>query len=146
VRVKGLDGRTYNLDLTGHVPLGSEQVGSDGHERARKLLEKLFSLDRRLEEVTLPGTGSLRADFFLPARKLVAEVHGRQHYEFVPHFHKDRLGFMRAQARDRQKREWCELNNITYVELPDDESDDQWAARIRSAGKAEDGGRAAGGA
>jgi hypothetical protein len=97
-------------------------------------LKKLFPLDRVLEEVTLEGTeGPLRADFFVPGRRLVVEVHGRQHYEYVPHFHRDRLGFLRHRGRDLQKREWCDLNSVVYVELPDTESDAQWGARVLAA-------------
>jgi hypothetical protein len=135
VKVVGLDGRRYSMDLTGRVPLGSELSGSAGHKRARELLEQLYPVDRRLEEVMLPGTNGLRADFLLPGRRLVIEVHGRQHYEYVSHFHRDRLGFLRHQQRDRDKREWCELNNILYIELPHDDPDDQWSERIRAAVK-----------
>jgi hypothetical protein len=78
----------------------------------------------------LPGTNNLRADFYLPARKLMPEVHGRQHYVFCLHFHKTRLGFLKHQDRDRKKKEWCGLNGISYCELPYHESDDGWAARL----------------
>src|SRR5262245_17555649 len=115
MKVVGLDGRTHNWSLNGHVPLRSEETGSSYHDRCRSLLVTLFPTDRRLEEVPLPGTGDLQADFYLPGRRLLVEVHGRQHYEFCLHFHKNRLGFLKHQQRDARKREWCELNNIMYV-------------------------------
>ncbi len=134
MKVTGLDGRQYNWNLSGLSPLGSDQTPrSKGHLRARALLEKLFGADRRLEEVPLPGTGGLRADFYLPGRGLMAEVQGRQHGEYVPHYHETPLGFLRSQGRDRRKATWCETNEINLVELPDDESDEQWAARLLAA-------------
>jgi hypothetical protein len=145
MKVLGLDGRTHNLDLTGRVPLESERGGSAPHARCRALLERLFPADRRLEEVALPGSGNLRLDFFLPTRRLAIEVHGRQHYEFVPHFHKTRLGFLQHRKRDTLKVDWCALNRLTHVELPHDGTDDEWAARIRAADAPGRGGAAEGG-
>jgi hypothetical protein len=130
MKVQGLDGRTYHWSLKGHVPLGSEEAGSEYHARARMLLAQLFPADRRLEEVGLPGSGDLRADFYLPARRLVVEVHGRQHYEFVAFFHKTFFGFLQHQRRDLEKQAWCVLNALTYCELPYDESDPEWSRRI----------------
>jgi hypothetical protein len=139
MKVQGLDGRTYSWNLSGHVPLLSEESGSQYHERCRLLLSRLFPLDRRLEEVPLPGSGELRGDFYLPGRRLMLEVHGRQHYEFVAHFHKTRLGFLQSQERDQKKKEWCGINGIVYVELPWNESDDDWSKRILLACSAEHG-------
>jgi hypothetical protein len=130
MKVLGLDGRTHNWDLTGRQPLKSEEDGSGLHERCRLLLARLFPADRRLEELPLPGTNNLRADFYLPGRRLMPEAHGRQHYVFCLHFHKTRLGFLKHQDRDRKKKEWCGLNGIYYCELPYRESDDEWAARL----------------
>jgi hypothetical protein len=139
MKVIGLDGRTYNMDLKGHVPLGGDRNGSGPHERAKILLDKLFPCDTILEEVTLPGTKSLRADFFLPRKKIVLEANGEQHYYFTPLFHGTQLGFIRSQQRDRQKAEWCELNGIRHIELPHFESERQWRERIVGTGTGEGG-------
>ncbi len=134
MKVVGLDGRNYNWPLHNRSPLGSDPTRrSSGHLRARALLEALFPSDRRLEEVPLPGTGGLRADFVLPGRRLVAEVQGRQHGAYVPHFHRTEVGFLGSLGRDRRKAQWCELNDLTLVELDDDESDEQWRERILDA-------------
>lgn len=133
MRVTGFDGRVRTWNLSGHD--GVPDTGSSYHQRARLLLSQLFPTDRRLEEVTLPGSKrrggrDLRADFFLPMRRLVVEAHGEQHYKFVLDWHKTPLGFIQAQQRDRDKEEWCELNGIGYVALPHWESDDEWSRRI----------------
>jgi hypothetical protein len=130
MKVRGLDCREYNWDLTGHVPIGTEQSGSSYHARARALLEKLFPTDNRLEEVPLPGTQRLVADFYLPARRMIIEVHGEQHYKFISHFHGTRLGFFYSCQRDLKKREWCEINNIRYIELPYWGDDGEWTTRL----------------
>ena len=77
----------------------------------------------------LLGTG-LIADFFIPDIKVMVEIHGAQHYSFIKHFHKTKAGFIRSQKRDRLKKEWCELNDIIYVELPFDKKD-EWATILR---------------
>lgn len=134
MKVVGLDGRTYQWKLSGKTTLLNDTKNrSSGHLRARSLLCLLFACDIKLEEVRLPGSGGLTADFVIPALQLVIEVHGRQHYEFVALFHETRRGFLKALERDRNKRQWCERNDFTYCELPDSETDRQWQARIEAA-------------
>lgn len=132
MKVKGLDSRWYNLDLSS-CKMNKDRPCSSLHLRARRVLAQLFPLDRIYEEVTLPGCPTtLYADFLVPLRRLVVEVQGRQHEEFVPHFHhQDRLNFLRGQSRDRRKREFCELNGITLIALSHEETDEQWGAAIR---------------
>lgn len=75
------------------------------------------------------GVG-LVADFFIPDLKVLIEVHGEQHYKFVKRFHKTNGGFNASKKRDKMKQEWCELNDIIYVELPFDQKD-EWAKILR---------------
>ena len=127
MKAKGLDGRTYPWNLTKKC---SPSKRSAGHLRCRELLRELFPLDQRLEEITLPGTGGLKFDFFLPSRRLAVEVQGVQHDRFVAHFHKHRVGFLQSRGRDGRKAEFCELNEIDLVELPYNESENDWRRRI----------------
>lgn len=118
----------------GRQPGGcDERERSQYHLRARAVLAALFPLDRRSEEVPLPGTGKLTLDFLVLSYRLAVEVHGEQHYKYVPHFHKSKLAFLQAKQRDANKRRWCELNNLRLVELPYNEDDDEWRKRITSA-------------
>jgi hypothetical protein len=130
MKITGLDGQVYNWNLSGHQPLRSEEVGSSYHTRCRELLAELFPTESRLEELPLPGSGGLTADFFLPLRRMIIEVHGQQHYEYVQHFHHNRLGFLRSIQRDQRKQQWCDLNSIRFVELPWNEGVEQWRLRI----------------
>lgn len=82
-----------------------------------QLLSELFPQDMICEEVVIPGERFV-LDFLIPAMRLVVECQGRQHDEFVPYFHGTRQGFHQAQDRDRRKREFCELNDLKLVEIP----------------------------
>lgn len=126
MQVRGLDGRTYQWVLR-----SSPQANcSEPHARARDLLARLFPAESRLEELTLPGTKGLRADFFLPHRRMVVEVQGDQHDTFVPFFHADVTHLWAQRQRDQRKQDWCNLNDVTWVELPHDESEREWTERI----------------
>ena len=87
------------------------------HKSARALLRSSFPSSSIYEEVTLLGTG-LIADFFISDLKIMVEVHGEQHYKFIKRFHKSVGGFVASQKRDRMKQEWCEINDVVYIELP----------------------------
>jgi hypothetical protein len=90
----------------------------------------MYPMDRILEEAVLPGTGGLTADFWLPLRKTIVEVHGEQHYKFIPFFHNTMLNFYHSKKNDKNKIEWCEKNNIYLIELPFNESEQQWRKRV----------------
>jgi|TARA_R110000824_G_scaffold193063_3_gene375426 hypothetical protein len=130
VKVRGFDGREHSFPKK-HKLKKEQKNASKLHIRTRKILRITFPLDILLEEIVLPGTGGLRADFYIPDRKIVVECHGRQHYEFVAHFHGNKLGFFEYTHNDRKKIEWCVMNKIRIVELPYDESDEQWKQRIK---------------
>jgi len=129
MKVIGLDGRTYGWELLQKNHTFREC--SYGHERARTLIKELFPIDKIYEEEGLPGTKpTLFADFIIPLRKLLIEVHGKQHYEWIPYFHTTRKDFIDAQNRDRRKREWANINHFSYIELPDTEDNNGWRRRI----------------
>lgn len=130
MRVTGLDGREYSWNPHGYTPLGSDpRPRSSLHVRARSLLLTRFPSEPILEEVPVPGS-RLFLDFYLPGRKLVVEVQGRQHFEFVPHFHRTRLGFIQSRMRDEHKRGWCLDAGLSWVELSHDETDEVWLSRF----------------
>jgi hypothetical protein len=79
-----------------------------------EILSAFFVGDYVLEEFPVAGE-RLFIDFFMPKTKLAVEVHGRQHYEFVEHFHGDKAAFLATKARDKRKVLWCELNKIKLI-------------------------------
>lgn len=54
-------------------------------------------------------------DFFLPQYKMLIEVQGRQHYEFVKHFHSDIDGFKDNKKRDNLKIDYASVNDMCFI-------------------------------
>ena len=137
MKVKGLNGREYTWNLTKYdVKADDKRRKSKYHLRARALLKDIYHSYRILEEVKLPGStalhkkGVLNVDFFIPNLMKAIEVHVQQHYEFCPFFHKSKADFMLSKARDEDKIEWCELNDIEVVELKYSDTDEVWREQI----------------
>lgn len=120
MQVKGLDGKFYNFKLVDN----STENCSEPHSKAREIIKIVFPFVNFYEEVYLPGSDGLRADFFLPLEKLIVEVHGEQHYKMKAHFHGSMAGFLNSLKRDKKKKEWCEINGIKLIILPFDRKDE----------------------
>ncbi len=130
MKVKGLDGRTYTWQLVGH---DADRPTSKPHKAARVFLASMFPVDRIIEELELPGSRGLRADFLLPRRKLLVEVHGRQHFEFVSHFHGDKFGFAKSLRRDANKVQWANINGLGLAQLDEGGTEGEWREAILNA-------------
>ena len=137
MKVKGINGKEYVWNLTSYDVFNDDsRKRSKYHIRARKLIKEIFNSYRILEEVKLPGSTSLHRksvlylDFYIPTISLAVEVHGQQHYEYSPFFHKNKADFLKSKARDEDKIEWCDLNGIQLITLKYSESDDEWRKRI----------------
>lgn len=133
--VKDLDGNSVNWHLTGNMSKGKVDNRSSLHLLARQLITSNFPTLQILEEVPVPlrRNETLYLDFYLPLKKICFEVHGEQHFKFVPFYHTNILNFKKSQRRDREKQEWCELNNIQYIVLSYSEDSETWGERIKNA-------------
>ena len=134
MKVRDLEDNIHNWKLHGHVVRANDQrPRSKLHLLARDILVDLFPTVQILEEVAAPITRreTLFFDFYINTIKMVVEVHGQQHYKFNTLFHTSAQDFANQKKRDLRKRDWCEYNNITYVELPYNESKEQWKLRIQ---------------
>lgn len=121
--------RTYSVQPMDYIRANDNK--SKGHLRARVLLKKLFGTEWLLEEVPAKiYKSTLYVDFLLPQSKIVVEVQGEQHTKFVEFFHETKAEFQKAQKRDLVKEVWCELNQLKLVQLPYNESDEEWMKRI----------------
>lgn len=129
-----LDGNHHKLNLRGNISHAKNNNKSSFHMRARKLINNLFPTLQILEEVAIPirKSETLYMDFYLPLNKTCIEVHGEQHYKFVAHYHNNQMGFIKHKKRDRDKMEWCYINDIRYIELPYNETDTEWTNRINN--------------
>ncbi|MBV5347956.1 hypothetical protein JZU46_07065 [bacterium] len=54
-------------------------------------------------------------DFYIKRISVCIECQGRQHSEFVKHFHGDKEKFYGQKRRDNLKIEYCEENELTLV-------------------------------
>ncbi len=135
MKVTGLNGREYNLDLKKYMN-NDRTKRSFYHLQAREIIQDIFHGYNILEEVKLPGSvkpakkSVLYLDFLIPNVKIGVEVHGQQHFKYTPFFHKSKAGFLNAKARDRDKAEWCEVNDIELIVLRYDSSQEYWREQL----------------
>jgi predicted acyl esterase len=125
--IKDLDGKNHNWLLTGNTAYGTANK-SELHLRARTLLKEEYPTLQLLEEVSIPlrkGV-TLYMDFYLPLKQICVEVHGEQHYRFIPFYHTNMVAFVKAKKRDLEKKEWCEQNGIRHIVFPFDGTDAEW--------------------
>ena len=139
MKVTGINGREYAWNLTSYnVDANDKRKRSKFHVRARNLLKTIFHSYRILEEVKLPGSteshrkGVLYLDFYIPQIMMAIEVHGQQHYDYTPFFHKNKADFALAQAKDDDKIRLCELNKIDIIVLKHSDTDEQWRDQIEN--------------
>jgi hypothetical protein len=133
MKVRDLNNEIQNWKLSGYVVKANDnRRRSKLHLAARDLLIETFPTVQILEEVMAPLARNEKCffDFYINTVKLVVEVHGQQHYNFNTLFHTSAQDFLNQRKRDSKKREWCEYNNITYIELPYNEDIKQWKHRI----------------
>lgn len=133
MKVLGLNGKEYNIDTKKYL-INNRTKRSIYHIQAREIIVEEFWPYQVLEEVTLPGSSMKRSrlalDFLIPSCKIAIEIHGEQHFKFIPFFHKIKSNFAMAKKRDLDKKEWCRLNSIDLVELRWDEGLDHWRKKI----------------
>lgn len=76
---------------------------------------KLYGKSLVVSEYTL-GDGT-RIDVAVPFYRIALEYHGRQHFQFVEHFHKNEEEFIKAVARDVSKKTACLDAGWRFVEF-----------------------------
>ena len=132
-RVIDLDGNYHNWNVSSYITKNNDgRPRSQHHLQAREMLASMFSTCQILEEVpiTVRRGETLYLDFYIPLQNLCIEVHGEQHYKFVPFYHQTRMGFAKSQKRDVDKIEWCKTNGIDIIAFPYNEPKDEWKKRI----------------
>ena len=60
-------------------------------------------------------------DFYIKELSVLVEVQGRQHVEFVKHFHSDKSGFEKQKRRDNMKLSYTQTNSLCLVRFYYDE-------------------------
>ena len=128
MKIRDLEGKEHVWNLSNFI--GNEKRKcSDYHARAREILKQRFPCEQILEEVSLPGT-NLFGDFYIHKQRLMIEVQGEQHTNYIPFFHKNKQHFGKSKNRDKLKSEWCEINGIKLIEFHYNESDKEWLEKL----------------
>jgi hypothetical protein len=107
-------------------PYQEVKVSNDsiGETECRRVLSKIFNrpfLKARPDFLRNPVTGNnfnLELDCYDESLKLAVEYNGRQHYDFIPYFHKNNDRFLNQKYRDDMKRRMCKDMGITLIEVP----------------------------
>jgi len=88
-----------------------------------KALAKVFPNEQVTKQFPIKVRGrTLYVDRVLQSRKVAIEVDGRQHSEFVEHFHKDAEGFKDSKERDRLKDGMLKFLGYAVVRFKHDET------------------------
>jgi very-short-patch-repair endonuclease len=118
----GLDGKEFRVELMQPKnPLRSKEDSKSKFQwETGCALRRVFPRFTILEEFNIPGT-RLHIDFFIPELRIAVEADGAQHNKYSPFFHVTKEGFRRSQARDRNKEEWCKINNIRLIRVKKNE-------------------------
>ena len=83
----------------------------------KQFLKEYWSNSVVFEEFPVAGT-RLTLDFYNATKKIAVEVQGIQHRKYVPFFHGgNKINHLDQLRRDKQKREFCEANEIELVEI-----------------------------
>jgi very-short-patch-repair endonuclease len=92
------------------------------HKRVVALIKELFpSFNVEEEKTVAVGDTKLFCDIAVKQLRLVIECHGRQHFEFVQHFHRSQENYAAAQRRDEQKKSTVENAGWFYMVVRHDE-------------------------
>lgn len=104
-------------------------VKSKGHQSLLAVLQELFP-KFKIEEEKYVGE-RLFLDMYIPHLRVGLEYHGRQHFEFVEHYHKDLPGFRKSQERDQRKIELCHQQGIAVAVFTDADTLDRDTVQSR---------------
>ena len=83
------------------------------------LFVKVFHCSVKVFQELIALTGrNLELDCYNEDLKIACEYNGRQHYEFLKHFHGTMEDFHKQKRNDQKTRENCIKNGIFLIEVP----------------------------
>lgn len=125
--------RQQKKKITASLPYFSQDTrkeltkSSAGERECRRVLEKIFNKpftcqrpDFLQNNVTSTSEkkNNLELDCYNSELAIAVEYNGKQHYDYVPFFHKTRDAFYNQKYRDEMKRRLCKDNNVALIEVP----------------------------
>lgn len=110
--------KLYNVNISKYK-IDWERKVSAPQFKIKSLVKKLWEYDLVLEEFVIPGS-RLRLDLFNTNKKIVLEVSPDcYHSNYNSFLHGNRQKFLDKIKKDFIKREWCEKNKLSLIELTD---------------------------
>ena len=97
---------------------------SKRQREVKKFLKKYWRSQVVFEEFPVAGT-RLSIDFYNANKKIAIEVQGSQHTKYNKFFHAgNRSNYLQQLKRDEMKFKFCELNEISLIEIYDSDTID----------------------
>jgi hypothetical protein len=126
--VKTLDGMEYKWKMKS----AADTKKSGPHLKVRELLHELYPTLQVLEEVQIlvKKNKDLYLDFYIPLYKLAVEIDGQQHRSYNTFYHRSQSDFVKQKVNDNFKSQWCDLNQIRFIRLRDDEEREVWQMKM----------------
>ena len=114
----GLRSDQYRKEVNARKYVLTKEQRSLGENWMHGQLREIFPHTSILEQFPCFGT-RLKLDFLIltAAYRLAFEFDGEQHSKYVPHFHKNKMGWAAQQLRDVRKTKWCEVNSIQMIRM-----------------------------
>jgi hypothetical protein len=116
LRLKNINGREVNKNVTSYLIDWDKKSRSKLQFSVKEFLKPHWCHQICFEEFPVYGTLQ-KVDFLNATKKVAIEVNGRQHSEYVPHFHKNKANFLKSIKRDWIKTEWLESNDYELIEI-----------------------------
>lgn len=111
-----------DLDYLYYQKKTQQPKDSKGEIECKRCIEKL--LNRPFNKIrpdflknNVTGK-NLELDLYNSDLNLCVEMNGRQHYEFVPYFHRNYEAFLNQRYRDEMKKNKCSENGVKFIEVP----------------------------
>lgn len=115
--IKNIRGRQVKKNFFKHKMNWSKKSRSKIQFDLKNLLMPYWKYDEVYEEFPVVGT-KLSIDIVNVTKKIAIEVQGRQHTEYVPHFHPNgKMDFFSQLERDNKKLDFCEINGWRMIEI-----------------------------
>lgn len=86
---------------------------SRGQTALTNVLRKILPNEKIVNEYHIGER--LKLDIYCPSYNIAIEYHGRQHFEYVAHFHSSYEDFIRSKERDERKIALCNDQNISLI-------------------------------
>lgn len=122
-----INGKEHSFELRSKFGIKRKaDARSTSQWKLGRLIGRIYGRNNTFEDYPLPGCGNLSWDFWIPHQGIAFEFHGRQHDEYVKHFHGSQAGFKRQQSADKRKQHIADLNDITLI-IVRAEDFDEWS-------------------